>query len=62
MIPVVRIQLVRDSAVPGPEMEDRAFTDRLRNACPWLEIELLDHIIVTPDKERWFSFSKEGLL
>src|SRR5215813_11598420 len=44
-----------------PSKEDRAITQRLKEACALLGISVLDHIIVGADG-RYFSFADEGLL
>tara|TARA_B100000378_G_scaffold220472_1_gene183873 strand:+ start:15194 stop:15616 length:423 start_codon:yes stop_codon:yes gene_type:complete len=49
------------SGVLQPSQADKNLTDKIRNAADLLDIKLLDHIIVTPDKS-YFSFSDEGLL
>lgn len=44
-----------------PSMQDKDLTRALQAAGQTLQIRMLDHIIVTPQKES-FSFRKEGLL
>lgn len=46
------------SGEPEPSAEDRAFTQRLRDAGQTLGIALVDHIIV--GMEGYFSFANEG--
>jgi DNA repair protein RadC len=43
-----------------PSAEDSFITSRIRKACELLEIQLLDHLIITP--ESYFSFADEGNL
>lgn len=50
------------SADASPSEEDMMFTRRLISATKMLGMELVDHIIVTPNKGQFFSFSREGLL
>lgn len=40
--------------------EDKKITDKLKSACLLLEMNLLDHLIITP--EGYFSFANEGYL
>ena len=47
---------------PLPSQEDRALTDRIKQAAELLGSRLLDHIIVGDGTERFFSFLDEGLL
>lgn len=44
-----------------PSEEDKRITNKLFDASKLLEIQLLDHLIVTPDM-KYFSFANEGLL
>ena len=50
------------SGDPTPSPDDRALTDRIKQAAELLGIRLLDHIIVGDGTERFFSFLDEGLL
>ena len=43
-----------------PSQADQLLTNTLSNGCKLLEIKLLDHLIITPD--RFFSFATEGRL
>jgi DNA repair protein RadC len=45
------------SGDPTPSAEDRAVTERLRQAGELLGIELLDHVVI--GEERYFSFAAE---
>ena len=47
---------------PTPSSEDRALTERIKQAAELLGIRLLDHIVVGDGTERFFSFLDEGLL
>lgn len=40
--------------------QDRVITKKLKEACAMLDLVLLDHLIIT--KERYYSFSDEGIL
>lgn len=44
-----------------PSPQDIAITDKLKNALRYLDIQLLDHMIVTPEMD-WLSFVERGLL
>ena len=44
-----------------PSPQDIAITDKLKNALKCLDIQLLDHMIVTPEMD-WLSFVERGLL
>lgn len=44
-----------------PSEEDKRITNKLCDASKLLEIQLLDHLIVSPDL-KFFSFANEGLL
>lgn len=48
------------SQVPSPSKDDQMLTQRLKEACRLMDIEVLDHIIV--GGEKYFSFADEGLL
>jgi len=43
-----------------PSEQDKKLTKQLKEACALLDIQLIDHIIVTADD--YFSFSDEGLI
>jgi DNA repair protein RadC len=43
-----------------PSRQDQELTDKLKNASKYLDIQLIDHIIVS--EEGYFSFADEGLL
>lgn len=44
-----------------PSQADIKLTDKLKNAGTFLELPVMDHIILGPD-EQYFSFADEGLL
>jgi DNA repair protein RadC len=44
----------------NPSESDKVMTEKLRKAGDYLDIKLLDHIIVT--KHGFFSFADEGLI
>ena len=50
------------SGDPTPSSEDRALTERIKQAAELLGIRLLGHIVVGDGTERFFSFLDEGLL
>ena len=41
---------------------DIDLTKKLREAGKFLEIQLLDHIILTPEEDKYYSFADEGLI
>jgi len=43
-----------------PSENDRKMTDKINGACKLLDINLLDHIILTTDS--YYSFAEEGQL
>lgn len=43
-----------------PSPQDNALTARLKTASKVLEIELLDHIILSPDEDVYYSYQDEG--
>jgi len=45
-----------------PSTEDIIATNRIKKACDLMDIQLLDHIIISASAEDYFSFSKEDLL
>ncbi len=47
------------SGQASPSDADKEMTRKLRDACQYLQIELLDHVIVTT--ERHYSFADEGM-
>ena len=52
------------SGDPTPSGEDRALSDRLRQAGELLGVDLLDFVIVTDPAEgfRYYSFQESGVL
>jgi DNA repair protein RadC len=40
---------------------DEELTQKIKGACAFLDIKLIDHIILSPD-EGYFSFADEGLI
>lgn len=45
-----------------PSKQDEELTQKIKLACSYVDIRLLDHIILSPDEDRYFSFADEGLL
>ena len=43
-----------------PSRQDEALTEKIKNAGLFLDIKVLDHVIIT--NERYYSFADEGLL
>ena len=48
------------SGDPLPSREDKNVTQKIRQACKYFDVQLLDHIII--GKEKYFSFADERLL
>jgi len=44
-----------------PSEADKKLTEKIKNAGSFLDIKLLDHLIITPDGD-YFSFADEGIL
>lgn len=45
-----------------PSPSDLDLTKQIQKGANFLEFTLVDHIILTPDKNKYFSFAEEGLL
>jgi DNA repair protein RadC len=45
-----------------PSRQDEDLTTKLKEGCRFMDLKLLDHIIVAPDGVGFFSFADEGLL
>lgn len=45
-----------------PSMEDISVTERLESACEIIGIPLLDHVIVSVNKDNYLSFKEKGYL
>lgn len=50
------------SGDPTPSEDDRLLLQRLQDGGEILGVHILDAIIVTPDRLRYFSFKEAGLL
>lgn len=48
------------SGKTSPSKADTNLTEKIHQACKTMDLQLLDHIIITPD--RYYSFADEGLL
>ena len=44
-----------------PSIADKEITQKIKNACEYLDIKLLDHLIIVPEG-KYFSFTEEGIL
>ena len=44
-----------------PSVHDKNVTSKIKEACKYFDLAVLDHIIVTPERN-YFSFADEGLL
>lgn len=45
-----------------PSDTDRQITQKMKEACTLCEISLLDHIIISPEENVFYSFADEGIL
>ncbi|MCQ2329471.1 MAG: DNA repair protein RadC [Paludibacteraceae bacterium] len=50
------------SGDPTPSAADTAMTSRMINACKCLDIHFIDHIIITSDLEKYYSFQENDRL
>ena len=50
------------SGTVSPSAEDRALTRRAASAAELIDVRLLDHVIITPDFEKFYSFADHGEL
>lgn len=48
------------SGTPLPSTQDRNITKKILSAAQTMDITLLDHVIITPDKEAYYSFADNG--
>jgi DNA repair protein RadC len=46
----------------SPSKEDIELTDRMSKVCALVGIPLIDHVIVGPDRDRYFSFAAKELI
>ena len=45
-----------------PSNEDKNITAKVKTGLNLIDVKLLDHIILTPEKDKYFSFADDGLL
>jgi DNA repair protein RadC len=45
-----------------PSQSDIDLTKKVKAGAKFLEMEMLDHLIVTPDKGKYYSFADEGMI
>lgn len=45
-----------------PSQADIDLTQKIKQAAPLLDMQLMDHIILSPDLEHYYSFSDHGIL
>lgn len=45
-----------------PSASDKDLTQRLKSAAALMDIQLLDHLIITPSEGEYYSFADEGIL
>lgn len=50
------------SGDPAPSRADVAITERLKNGLGFLDIDLIDHMIITSDPNIYYSFRDEGMI
>lgn len=50
------------SGILRPSRQDEEVTTKLKEGAKFMDIKLLDHLIVAPNEERYFSFADEGLV
>ena len=46
----------------SPSTQDRKLTKKIGDACKFMDLKLLDHLILSPVEGEYFSFADEGLL
>lgn len=46
----------------NPSRQDIDLTAKIKEACKFFDIAVLDHIIISPEERQYFSFSDEGML
>lgn len=59
-----RIMLFHNHPSGGalPSLEDIRLTDRLKQCCDLMDIDLLDHIIIGAASREWFSFCEKKMI
>jgi DNA repair protein RadC len=50
------------SGVVKPSQQDIDLTKKIREGGKLLEVQVLDHVIISDDKETFFSFADEGMM
>lgn len=45
-----------------PSEPDKAITNKLKKGLELLDVKILDHIILSPEEGKYFSFADEGLM
>jgi DNA repair protein RadC len=45
-----------------PSASDKDLTQKLKSAAALMDIQLLDHLIITPSEGEYYSFADEGIL
>ncbi len=45
-----------------PSSADNELTKKIKSACQFLDFKLLDHIILVPAEDEYYSFADEGLI
>jgi len=45
-----------------PSRSDEEITQKIKQACNFFDIKVLDHLILTPIQNQYFSFADEGII
>jgi len=46
----------------NPSRADEELTKKIKSASTYMDIQLIDHLILSPDEGSFFSFAEEGIL
>jgi len=50
------------SGIMKPSQSDKDMTSKLKNGLKLLDVQVLDHIILSPEENEYFSFGDENLM
>ena len=45
-----------------PSNSDVSLTQKIKEAALFMDIRVIDHLILSPDKDQYYSFADEGVL
>lgn len=45
-----------------PSIADEQLTQKIKNAASYMDIQVIDHLILSPEEGYYFSFAEDGLL